>query len=252
MFLTEGEIMGHGCQEQKGNVSQVSVIIPTLDAAASLPPLLAELARAGVGEVILADGGSTDGTRGLGRVVDAPRGRGSQLVVGAAAARGEWLLFLHADTRLQPGWREAVAMAMAAPDRAAYFRFALDDEAPQARRLEAAVAWRCRWLALPYGDQGLLISRQLHDAVGGFRPIPLMEDVDLVRRIGRTRLVALPVAAITSAERWRRDGWWGRSARNMGILALWLCGVKPERLARMYRGRVSRPKGRSNAESEGE
>ncbi|MDB5412337.1 MAG: glycosyl transferase, group 2 family protein, partial [Rubritepida sp.] len=181
------------------------------------------------------DLGSTDGTAQLGRVVAAPRGRGAQLAAGARAAKGDWLLFLHADTRLGNGW--VLAVAAAEPDRAAYFRFALDDASPQARRLEAAVAWRCRWLALPYGDQGLLISRALYDAVGGYRAMPLMEDVDLVRRLGRARLVGLPVRAVTSAERWRRDGWLARSARNIGILTLWFCGVSPERLVHLYRGR---------------
>jgi len=236
--------MSQGCQEQKGNMAQVSVVVPTLNSGATLPPLLADLAVAGVGEVILADGGGANGMAGPAgvRLVAAPRGRGAQLAAGAAVAEGAWLLFLHADTRLQPGWQQVVARAMAEPERAAYFRFALDDDAPQARRLEAAVAWRCRWLALPYGDQGLLISRQLYDAVGGFRAIPLMEDVDMVRRIGRARLAALPVAAVTSAERWRRDGWWARSARNISILTLWFCGVSPERLYRLYHGRPPRPR----------
>jgi hypothetical protein len=125
------------------------------------------------------------------RCIHAPRGRGSQLVAGAAAAQGEWLLFLHADTRLGLGWQAALAAAMTRPDRAAYFRFALDDPSPAARRLERAVAWRCRILALPYGDQGLFISRALYDEVGGYRPLPLMEDVDLVRRLGRRRLHGL-------------------------------------------------------------
>ena len=221
------------CQEQKEKLSAISVVIPTLNAALPLPPLL--MALAGTGEVILADGGSTDGTVALPvRVVEAPRGRGMQLAAGAAAAGGEWLLFLHADTRLEAGWQAALLAAMTRPDRAAYFRFALDDASPQARRLEALVAWRCRWLALPYGDQGLFVSRALYDAIGGFRPIPLMEDVDLIRRLGRARLTALDVRAITSAERWRRDGWWRRSARNLSILTLWFCGMSPERLAKLY------------------
>jgi len=223
-----------GCQEQKAKISRVSVIIPTLDAAHLLPPLLAQLE--GVGEVILADGGSGDGLAALGpRVVAAPRGRGTQLAAGAAAAQCEWLLFLHADTRLEPGWQAAVRAAMDQPGRAHYFRFALDDPSPQARRLETAVAWRCRWLALPYGDQGLLISRELHAEIGGYRPLPLMEDVELARRLGRARLACLPARAITSADRWRRDGWWRRSGRNLLTLSLYFCGVSPERLARLYR-----------------
>ena len=96
------------------------------------------------------------------------------------------------------------------------------------------VAWRCRVLALPYGDQGLLIARSLLDSVGGVRPMPLMEDVDLVRRLGRARLTALPSAALTSAARWERDGWTRRSARNLACLSLYLAGVPPRLIARLY------------------
>lgn len=216
------------CQEQK---AKISVVIPTLNAAHLLPPLLAQLQ--GMGEVILADGGSAEPPSGR-RVIQAPRGRGAQIAAGIASASGEWLLILHADTRLDAGWEEALFTAMSRPDRAHYFRFALDDPSPQARRLERAVAWRCRWLALPYGDQGLFLSRALHDAVGGFRPLPLMEDVEFVRRLGRARLACLPASATTSAERWRRDGWWRRSARNLLTLTLYFCGVSPARLARFY------------------
>ena len=113
-------------------------------------------------------------------------------------------------------------------------RFALDDSSDQARRLERLVAWRCRRMALPYGDQGLLISRALYDQVGGFRPLPLMEDVDLVRRLGRARLRGLEVAAVTSAEKWRRDGWRRRSARNLACLSLWYLGVPPKVIAKVY------------------
>ncbi len=227
--------MPGGCQEQKGKIGTISAVIPTLNAARLLPPLLTQLQ--GLGEIILADGGSTDGVADLvgARLITSPRGRGVQLAAGAAAAHGEWLLFLHADTRLEAGWEAAVEGALERPETAHYFRFALDDASPQARRLEAAVAWRCRRLALPYGDQGLLLSRALYDAVGGYTPMPLMEDVDLVRRLGRARLSILPARAITSAARWRRDGWWRRSARNLMTLSLYFAGVSPERLARFYR-----------------
>ena len=216
----------------------LSVVIPALNAAAGLPATLAALGDIPA-EVVLVDGGSTDGTADLAAqggacVVRAPRGRGGQLAAGAAAARGPWLLLLHADTVLDPGWADAVRDAMRDPGRAAYFRFALDDAAPAARRLERAVAWRCRVLALPYGDQGLLVHRELLEAAGGIRPLPLMEDVDLIRRLGRTRLVALPVAAVTSAARWRDQGYLRRSTRNLGCLALWFLGVPPRIIARVY------------------
>ncbi len=119
-------------------------------------------------------------------------------------------------------------------DRAAYFGFRLDDAAPAARILEAAVGLRCRLLGLPYGDQGLLIARDLYLRLGGFRPLPLMEDVDLVRRIGRRRLVALSCTATTSAARYRREGYVLRPLRNLFCLTLYFLGVPPRRILRFY------------------
>ncbi len=224
---------------------RLSVIMPTLDAARHLPATLAALADDGAGgdfAIVVADGGSTDGTPALARgagahVVAAPRGRGPQLAAGAAAATGDWLLFLHADSRPAAGWRAAVAAFAEDPrnrQRAGYFRFRLDDDHPAARRLEALVAWRNRVFALPYGDQGLLLSRDFYDALGGFPPLPLMEDVALVRRIGRRRLVALDPAVVTAADRYRRDGWLRRPLRNSLCLGLYFLGVPPRHIVRLY------------------
>lgn len=224
----------------------ISVVIPALDAADTLPDCLAALAavraRDLVGEIIVADGGSKDASvpiaESLGaKIVRAKKGRGGQLAAGAEAARGDWLLFLHADTVLEPGWESEAADFIGQPDsdRAGYFRFALDHASPSARRLERLVAWRCRWFALPYGDQGLLISRRLYQKIGGFRPLALMEDVDLVRRLGRKRLAMFGARAVTSAERFRRHGYWLRPARNLTILALYTCGVPVRVLAALYR-----------------
>ncbi|WP_367614538.1 TIGR04283 family arsenosugar biosynthesis glycosyltransferase [Teichococcus coralli] len=217
----------------------LAIVIPTLNAARNLPGTLAALQEM---PVVVADGGSTDGTPELARrlgaiVIAAPRGRGPQLAAGAAVADASWLLFLHADTRLGEGWREAVAGFVATPGaahRAAHFRFALDEPSAAARRLTRAVAWRCRVLGLPYGDQGLLIHRDLYAALGGFPPLPLFEDVALVRALGRRRLVALPAEAVTSAARWRRDGWLFRSARNLLCLTLYFAGLPPRLIARLY------------------
>jgi len=217
-------------------VLDISVIIPTLNARRTLPATLAALGP--VAEVIVVDGGSRDDTVAVaagGRVVAAPRGRGSQLAAGVAAARRDWLLLLHADTRLQSGWQQVAAAFMAAgPGRAGWFRFALDSDDPRARRLERLVAWRSSTLALPYGDQGLLVHRALLESIGGIRPMPLMEDVDLVRRLGRHRLVGLDAAALTSAAKWERDGWYRRSARNLVCLALYFAGVPVRTIARLY------------------
>ena len=222
----------------------VSVVIPTLDAAGELPATLAALGGARlIREIIVADGGSADDTVGVAhaagaRTLVAARGRGTQLAAGAAAASGDWLLFLHADCRLAPGWQQAVEAFVVAPGavgRAGYFAFALDDRSPAARRLEHIVAWRCRAFALPYGDQGLLIARALYDRVGGFRAMPLMEDVDLVRRLGRRRLAPLGAPLYASARRYRRDGYVGRMLRNLLCLSLYFMRVPPRRIARLYR-----------------
>ena len=223
-------------QEQYENM--LSVVIPALNASRSLPGAVGSVAEAD--EILVVDGGSSDGSAALAaslgaRVLQAPRGRGTQLAAGVEAARGDWLLLLHADTRLDAGWRAAIGKHMAtAPGRAGYCRFKLDSDDPLARRLERLVAWRCRMFALPYGDQGLLIHRDLLGAVGGIRGVPLMEDVDLVRRIGRKRLSGLPVAAITSAEKWQCGGWYRRSLRNLLCLTLYFAGVPPRLIARLY------------------
>jgi len=220
----------------------LSVIIPTLNAAEELPGAIGAIGgNPLLREIIIADGGSDDATvavaesRGA-RTVAAPHGRGPLLAAGAAAASGEWLMFLHADCRLAPGWASAVALFLATPgaaEGAGYFAFALDDPRPAARRLEHLVAWRCRLLGLPFGDQGLVLSRGLYDAVGGFAGIPLMEDVDLVRRIGRARLQPLRAAAVSSARRYR-TGFVRRPLRNLLCLSLYFAGVPPQRIARLY------------------
>lgn len=217
----------------------LTIIIPALNASASLGMCLAEIE--GASEIIVVDGGSTDHSvdiarRGGARVIIAPCGRGQQLRAGGLAAQGDWLLFLHADTRLGPDWQAAItAHVSSTPECAGYFKLRLDDGAWQARVVEFAVASRVALFGLPYGDQGLLISRELYDEVGGYMPIVLMEDVDIAGRIGPRRLVRLNSTALTSAERWRRDGWLRRSLRNLCCLGLFAVGVAPSKIARFYR-----------------
>lgn len=223
---------------------QISLVIPVLDDAAELAALLPIIAGApSVREIVVSDGGSRDDTIALANrsgacTVQGERGRGCQLAAGAAIATGQWLLFLHADCRPARGWENAVSAFIAAPgagEHAGYFALAFDEKSAAASRLERLVAWRCRVLALPYGDQGLLISRRLYDAVGGFRPLPLMEDVDLARRLGRRRLRPLDATLVASARRYRREGYLRRPLRNLVCLSLYFAGVPPQRIARLYR-----------------
>lgn len=222
----------------------LSIIIPTLNCKDELLRTLDSMAmRPESWEIVVSDGGSTDGTleaaelAGV-RILTGPPGRGRQLRAGARSARGPWYLFWHADTQPQPGWVALVERFIAAPEHefhAAYFRLVLNDANPAARRVEALANWRARTLALPYGDQGLLISDDYYEYLGGYKPIRIMEDVDLVRRIGTRRLHELPSAAVTSAVRYRRDGWWLRPLRNLLCLGLYMIGVPAETVWKLYR-----------------
>jgi rSAM/selenodomain-associated transferase 2 len=220
--------------------ADIDVVIPTLNAAPHLARTLATLDSEQ--SIFICDGGSQDDTLAIAQaagatIVTTEAGRGGQLAAGAAAGHASWLLFLHADTILAPPWADMARRFMtesANADRAGYFRLRFDSTDRRARRVERLAAWRCRIFGLPYCDQGLLIARDFYRKLGGFRPLPLMEDVDLVRRIGRHRLVALDADAVTSAQRYERDGWLARPMRNLTCLSLYFAGLPPSVLRRLY------------------
>lgn len=230
----------------------ISVVIPTLNAetclAKAMTALVPAVVQGVVGQVIVADGGSGDQTLLIAEaagadIVRSERGRGQQLKAGAAAARFPWLLFLHADTVLDAGWEREVASFIERvelgqrPLSAAAFRFALDDFGSLPRMIETGVAMRCLVFRLPYGDQALLIPARLYHDIGGYRPLPLMEDVDLVRRLGRRRTVMLRTPAVTSAARYKSDGYARRVARNLTCLSLYFLRAPMSLLVRLYGAR---------------
>jgi rSAM/selenodomain-associated transferase 2 len=230
----------------------LSVIIPVFRDADALAQLLAQLAPVPPEvEVIVSTADDDEQPARIpstalraGRMarpdvvwIGAPRGRGAQLNAGAERATGRWLWFVHADSRLPEGWRAAFEAldAEEPPPVGGSFRFRLDSDAWQARVLERLVRARVRWLGLPYGDQGIFVRREVFQQMGGFQPIPLMEDVELVRRLTRRGpLRHQNLSLETSARRWVEEGWWRRSARNLATLTLYVVGVSPDRLAKRY------------------
>jgi rSAM/selenodomain-associated transferase 2 len=234
-----------------GRVSPfVTVVIPVLRDAVALGRLIETMPDRDQARVVVVEadhaGEGLAGLREKWPSVDwrtAPQGRGVQLNAGAAGATTPVLLFLHADSLLPAGWTAEIRQALALPGIVGgCFRFALDSTAPAARVVERLVAWRVRWLGLPYGDQGLFIRRDTFERLGAFEPWPLMEDVELVQRLKRAgRLWCSSLPLVTSARRWEADGWVARSARNIALLILYACGVSPERLARRYERPRARP-----------
>lgn len=227
----------------------ITVVIPTLNAERELTRTMAALVPAVVTglvrRVVIADGGSSDDTLQMADiagadVVASDRGRGVQLAKGAAQVSTPWILFIHADTILERGWEKDVSSFLELVDSgrrpvsAAAFRFSLDDFGLRPRILEKLVDFRCLLFRLPYGDQGLLISKQLYNEIGGFRDMPLMEDIDLIKRLGRKRITMLRTKAVTSAKRYKNDGYAWRVLRNAWCLLLYRLRFKPQTIARYY------------------
>ncbi|MDO8915540.1 MAG: TIGR04283 family arsenosugar biosynthesis glycosyltransferase [Coriobacteriia bacterium] len=219
----------------------VSVVVPVLDDAERLARLLPAL-DAGRLEVVVSDGGSSDRTLDVARaagalVVDAPRGRGSQLDAGARAASRDALLFLHADTIPPRGCDTLVTGALADPSlTVGAFRFSLDAVTPALRIIEGGTRLRGSLLRFPYGDQGLFCRAVVWRALGGFGSAPVMEDYEFVRRarrVGRVRV--LETDAVTSDRAWREHGAWRWTALNVGTVIRYRLGWSPARLAEWRR-----------------
>lgn len=227
--------------------STISVIIPALHDVSMLERILSQLVETpSRPEIIVADGGSLDDTQSRlsarypeVRLVQSESGRAVQMNAGAEAAKGEILLFIHADTQLPAHWHDAIEQVLSrTPNALGTFDLQFDEDGWFFRALEVGVLIRNRCLRLPYGDQGFFVRKEHFHRLQGFRPLPLMEDVDLVQRarhLGPVRSAGRPVT--TSARRWREDGGIRRSWTNLKTIIRYKRGVDPAELTKAYRGR---------------
>lgn len=221
----------------------ISVIVPTLNEAENIRGCIECVKAEDIDlEIIVCDGGSSDATVQIVREYDdailigSAKGRGLQMNRGAAVAGAEVLLFLHADTILERGWsRELLSVLADESVAGGAFTFKIDDPAVQYRLIEFWVTLRCSLGGLPYGDQGIFVRRDLFDKIGGYRDIPLMEDVEIIGRLKKEgRLVLLEKCAVTDARRWTEKGWIRTSVMNQMVMLMYKLGVDPHTLARFY------------------
>ncbi|MGJ8546946.1 MAG: TIGR04283 family arsenosugar biosynthesis glycosyltransferase [Sulfitobacter sp.] len=220
----------------------ISIVIPTLNAETGLPRCLEALVEgleAGmIRELIVSDGGSSDASGAVAQawgaqVLQGAPSRGGQLRAGCAAAKGEWLFVLHADSVLPRGWTGPVGAHLSS-GKAGWGRLRFDRGGLRGRIVAGWANLRSAVFGLPYGDQGLLIPRALYEQVGGYADQPLMEDVALARAL-RGHLAPLDLSVTTSADKYVAQGWLRRGGRNLWILLRYLSGAAPEALARSYR-----------------
>jgi rSAM/selenodomain-associated transferase 2 len=221
---------------------RVSVIIPTLNEAATIVQALRQLKTQHCDEIIVADAMSPDGTAGLARresvvVVDSSRGRGVQQNRGAAASSGDVLVFLHADCRLENGAIAVLRQYLARHPRVpgGCFRMRIEDSHPLYRAIDTAAHLRAGLLGLPYGDQGIFIRRSVFESLGGFPETPLMEDVLISLKLRHEgRLAVLPARILVSPRRWRQCGIIRQTLKNWALTAAAALGVSTDYLARFY------------------
>ncbi len=222
----------------------ISVIIPTLNSAHTISPCLVTVAKGlefgAVAELIIADAGSTDDIATIAedigaRLILSKMGRGSQLGNAASIAKADWLLFVHSDTVLAPDWPQVALCHIANhPTKAGYFRLQFDTKHLAGKIVAGWANWRSKIFDLPYGDQALLISRELYNRIGGYADIPLMEDVRIAKAL-KGHLSPLDCIATTSAARYQKQGWLRRSFANFFLIMRYKMGVDPVKLAKKYR-----------------
>jgi rSAM/selenodomain-associated transferase 2 len=221
--------------------ASISVIVPTLNEEGNIAASLTSARATAVREIIVVDGGSTDGTLALagalaGRVISGQRGRASQMNAGATTAEGAILLFLHADTMLPKGFDQAVLGALG-DSRVVGGRFdvSLKPSSPLIWLTAALINARSRLTRIATGDQAIFVRRSVFEEMGGFPDIPLMEDIAFSRSLKRRgRVACLRQRVVTSSRRWKKDGVIRTILLMWSLRLLYFLGVSPARLRRVY------------------
>lgn len=219
----------------------ISVMIPALNEEDVIEKTLQGLVKVPGIEIVVSDGGSTDKTvticKQFARVIKSEPGRGCQLNAGASIASGDVLLFLHADTLLPKNWKDKIVSAMSY-DRVVggAFGLSIDSERVSLKIISSIANIRSRITGIPYGDQGIFVRRSAFEEVGGFKDIPIMEDVDLMRRLKKVgKVVMLNDKVKTSARRWEKEGVIYTTLRNWLLITFYYMGIPPEKLYRLYK-----------------
>jgi|JI71714B2RNA_FD_contig_71_1692232_length_963_multi_16_in_0_out_0_1 rSAM/selenodomain-associated transferase 2 len=225
------------------SLAKISIIIPVLNEAAILAQTIAALPSAKSIEIIVVDGGSQDNTpeiaKTLGvKIIKTEPGRATQMNAGALFATGEILLFLHSDTILPPNFGQWVLQSLSQPQTiAGAFQLKIDGLGVGLRVVEKLANARSRILGMPYGDQGIFLKRSTFEKIGGYPPLPIMEDFELMRQLKKMGPIDIvPVSVITSARRWQKLGVIKTSLINQLIIGAYFLGIPPHQIATWYRG----------------
>jgi rSAM/selenodomain-associated transferase 2 len=227
--------------EQIKSPLKVSVIIPTYNESTALCETLTRLQQHQPFETLIGDGGSTDDTAGIARryeatIIQSPRGRAAQMNAAAGEAQGDLLLFLHADSHIDPrGYHTMIETMTSGPWLGGAFSLQIDSSLPSLRRISRWANWRSRYLNLVYGDQAIFVRREVFHDLKGFPLLPICEDLEFFRRLSKKGpVILLKEKAFTSARRWLAEGIKFTTIRNIAIASLFLIGFPPAILSRWY------------------
>ncbi len=220
----------------------LSIVIPTLNSTKTIAPTLMSLSEGIttglIKELIISDGNSTDAINEMCEeigaiLINGQKGRGIQLHRGAMQAKGEWILFIHSDTVLPIGWTDAFFNHIKTKKKAGYCKLTFDEASIKAKIVSTGANLRSKFLKLPYGDQTLLISRKLYKGIGGYPDLPIMEDVSIAKLL-KNNLDLIPINVKTSSKRYKQNGWFGQSIKNLTLFIMFKLGVDPKKLAKIY------------------